>query len=62
MSEEQRVVFVLAELEDEPVRSIADMLGVPLGTVSSRLRAAREVFSQGVKRLLSREAFSWRKR
>lgn len=62
MSDEQRVVFVLAELEETPVREIAELLDVPLGTVSSRLRAAREAFATEVKRLSAREAFSWRKR
>jgi RNA polymerase sigma-70 factor (ECF subfamily) len=59
---EQRAVFVLAELEDTPVREIAELLALPLGTVSSRLRAARELFTQGAKRLAAREAFSGRTR
>jgi RNA polymerase sigma-70 factor (ECF subfamily) len=62
MSDEQRAVFVLAELEETSVREIAELLGLPIGTVSSRLRAARETFASEVKRLLAREAFSWRKR
>jgi RNA polymerase sigma-70 factor (ECF subfamily) len=62
MLDEQRVVFVLAELEETPVREIAELLELPLGTVSSRLRAARESFAGEVRRLSAREAFSWRKR
>lgn len=62
MNDEQRAVFVLAELEETPVREIAALLDVPVGTVSSRLRAAREAFANEVKRLSAREAFSWRKR
>lgn len=62
MAVEQRAVFVLAELEETPVREIADLLGLPLGTVSSRLRTAREAFAQGVKRHGAREAFSRRTR
>jgi RNA polymerase sigma-70 factor (ECF subfamily) len=62
MSEDQRAVFVLAELEETSVREIAELLELPLGTVSSRLRAARETFATEVRRLLAREAFSWRKR
>jgi RNA polymerase sigma-70 factor (ECF subfamily) len=60
MSDDQRNVFVLAELEEVPVREIAELLELPLGTVSSRLRAARESFATEVKRLSAREAFSRR--
>jgi RNA polymerase sigma-70 factor (ECF subfamily) len=62
MSEELRAVFVLSELEELAVREIAELLGVPQGTVSSRLRAAREKFHADVKRLHARAAFVWRKR
>lgn len=62
MSDDQRTVFVLAELEETSVREIAVLLALPLGTVSSRLRAARESFATEVKRLSAREAFSMRKR
>ncbi len=61
MSAEFRVVFVLAELEELSVREIASLVGVPLGTVSSRLRTAREKFRAGVKRLEARDAFAWRR-
>lgn len=40
----QRIVFVLFELEGEPAESIARGLGVPLGTVHSRLHVARRAF------------------
>ena len=53
---------MLAELEELSVREIADVLGVPQGTVSSRLRVARGQFRDGVKRLQVRAAFAWRKR
>jgi len=49
-----RVVFVLAELEELTAPEIAALLGVPLGTVASRLRRAREEFNKGVKRLRAR--------
>lgn len=39
-----RTVFVLYELEELTVRQIAELLEMKLGTVSSRLRRAREVF------------------
>jgi RNA polymerase sigma-70 factor, ECF subfamily len=38
---EQRVVFVMFEMDEIPCQQIADVTGVPLGTVYSRLRAAR---------------------
>lgn len=54
MPEEQRVVFVLFELEGLSGESIAELLDVPVGTVRSRLRLAREVFRQAVARLQAR--------
>ncbi|MBI5433783.1 MAG: sigma-70 family RNA polymerase sigma factor [Planctomycetes bacterium] len=38
----QRAVLALAALEDVPRAEIAAVLGIPLGTVDSRLNAARE--------------------
>lgn len=46
-----RVVFVLFELEELPLREVAAMLDVPIGTVGSRLRRARESFQGIVRRL-----------
>lgn len=57
MSEEQRVVFVLAELEELATNEIAALLEIPVGTVSSRLKAAREAFRAAVARLAAREKF-----
>jgi RNA polymerase sigma-70 factor (ECF subfamily) len=51
LPEAQRVVFVLFELEELSGQEIADMLGISVGTVRSRLRIAREVFRREVKRL-----------
>jgi RNA polymerase sigma-70 factor (ECF subfamily) len=47
---ELRVVFVLFELEQTTMAEIATLLGVPAGTVASRLRRAREAFYQSVDR------------
>lgn len=44
LSLELRSVFVLFELEAMTTPEIADLLGLPLGTVASRLRRAREQF------------------
>jgi RNA polymerase sigma-70 factor, ECF subfamily len=49
--EERRVVFVLFELEEVSLQEIAERLSVPLGTVSSRLRKAREEFARIVERM-----------
>jgi RNA polymerase sigma-70 factor (ECF subfamily) len=56
MTEAQRAVFVLFELEELTAREIAQELGVSTFTVVSRVRRAREVLSrtlntQGVHRL-----------
>jgi RNA polymerase sigma-70 factor (ECF subfamily) len=48
---ELRTVFVLFELEGLAVRDIAELEQIPLGTASSRLRRAREEFSEASKRL-----------
>ena len=49
--EELRLVFVLYELEELTSPEIATMIGIPLGTVASRLRRAREAFHAIVQRL-----------
>ena len=58
MDLEQRACFVLFELEELTVPEIASLVGVPLGTVSSRLRAARGYFQSALRRVHAREAFS----
>lgn len=46
MSPELRAVFVLFELEELSLLEIATMMKIPRGTVSSRLRRAREIFRE----------------
>ena len=46
MSEQLRVVFVLHELEELSLPQIAEYVGLPIGTATSRLRRAREEFRQ----------------
>jgi RNA polymerase sigma-70 factor (ECF subfamily) len=60
LSLELRAPFILFELEELSVPQIAELLGVPIGTVSSRLRAAREEFQAAVRRLQARDAFPGR--
>lgn len=62
MSLEQRAVFVLSELEELAAPAIAELLGIPVGTVHSRLRGAREVFELATRRLAASESFSGAKR
>lgn len=52
LPESQRVVFIMYELEQMSGQEIAAELKVPLGTVRSRLRSARELFQQEVELLL----------
>jgi RNA polymerase sigma-70 factor (ECF subfamily) len=54
---EQRAVFTLFELDGLSGDGIAEMLEIPLGTVYSRLRIAREQFKKTVTRLQARDRF-----
>jgi RNA polymerase sigma-70 factor, ECF subfamily len=56
MELEQRAVFILYELEELTAPEIAATLGVPLGTVSSRLRAARQKFEAATRRLRAQDS------
>ena len=48
---ERRPVFILYELEECPMKEIAELLAIPLFTAYSRLRVAREEFATAVRRL-----------
>jgi RNA polymerase sigma-70 factor (ECF subfamily) len=50
LSDEQREVFVLSRVEQMSAPEIADVVGIPLNTVYSRLRAARLAFETEVAR------------
>lgn len=54
---EQRAVFTLFEMEGLGGEAIAEMLEIPVGTVHSRLRLAREAFERNLKRLQARDRF-----
>ena len=56
MNEEQRAVFVMFELSEMTGEEIAETCEIPLGTVYSRLRLAREAFRTGVTRVMARRA------
>lgn len=51
MSEDLRAVFVLFEIEELQASEIAELLGIPTGTVASRLRRAREHFHAAAARI-----------
>ena len=50
LAPEQRAIFVLFELEGRPCQEIADLVGVPLGTVYSRLFKARKDVARSLKK------------
>ncbi len=47
---EKRAVFVMFEIDELPCETIAEALGVPVGTVYSRLHAARKEFQKALAR------------
>jgi RNA polymerase sigma-70 factor (ECF subfamily) len=51
MELELRTVFVLFEIEEMSTAEIAALVGIPHGTVASRLRRAREDFESRIARL-----------
>jgi RNA polymerase sigma-70 factor, ECF subfamily len=50
LDERKREVFVLSEILEMSGREIAETIGVPMNTVYSRLRAAREDFDAAAQR------------
>ena len=43
-------MFVLCEIEELTAPSVAAIIGIPVGTVASRLRRARQAFADELKR------------
>ena len=54
LPDDLRTVFVLFEVEEMASADIAAALDLPLGTVASRLRRAREAFGTAAKRVRAR--------
>ncbi len=54
LDEDKREVFVLAQIEQMSAPEIAEVTGVPVNTVYSRLRAARSAFAAEITRLEAR--------
>jgi RNA polymerase sigma-70 factor, ECF subfamily len=55
LSDDQRAVLILAELEGFSTAEIAESLAVPRGTIDSRLRQARVALSEAMARDRARE-------
>jgi RNA polymerase sigma-70 factor (ECF subfamily) len=53
LDDDKREVFVLMQIEQMSAPEVAELLGIPVNTVYSRLRAARQAFSGAVERLAS---------
>lgn len=45
------MVFILHDLDEQPMREISDALDVPIKTLYARLGVAREQFTAAVRRL-----------
>ena len=54
LSDEHRAVLVLVDVEGHTMADASEALGIPQGTVASRLRRARELFEAGAKELKER--------
>lgn len=50
LSLEVRATFVLAELDEVPMKEVAASLGIPLNTAYSRVRLAREQIERSLRR------------
>ncbi len=55
LSEEHRAILIMREMEDFSYEEIADLLGVPLGTVRSRLNRARMQLREQLKEVLQED-------
>lgn len=53
---EKRAVFVMFEIDEMTCEEIAEVAGVPVGTVYSRLHAARKDFERAAQRRRARAA------
>lgn len=56
---DKRAVFVMFELEGLPCEEIAATMGVPIGTVYSRLHAARKLVEKAARRRTRDSMFPW---
>jgi RNA polymerase sigma-70 factor (ECF subfamily) len=54
LDDERRQVFVLHEIEERPIPEVAEMLSINIATAYTRLRAARQTFTEAARRLQAR--------
>ena len=54
MPDDLREVLVLIEIEELAVADVAELLEIPVGTAASRLRRAREAFTDSARRIRAR--------
>jgi len=54
LDDDKREVFVLAELEEMTAPEISEAIDIPINTAYSRLRAARQAFSEALARRQAR--------
>ncbi|HEU5059363.1 MAG TPA: sigma-70 family RNA polymerase sigma factor [Kofleriaceae bacterium] len=54
LDDDKRAVFVFYEIEELPMTEVAEIVGCPLQTAYSRLRAAREHVEAAARRLAAR--------
>jgi RNA polymerase sigma-70 factor (ECF subfamily) len=59
MDLEKRAIFVMFEIDEMACDEIAAILGIPLGTVYSRLHAARKAFELAIDRLARPRGAAW---
>jgi RNA polymerase sigma-70 factor (ECF subfamily) len=61
MDLERRAIFVMFELDEVSCDEIAEMLSIPVGTVYSRLHAARKEFQKALSRVQASRSIPPRK-
>lgn len=55
---DKRAVFVMFEIDEMSCDEIADVQGIPVGTIYSRLSAARKEFQKAIARMHARDAYA----
>jgi RNA polymerase sigma-70 factor, ECF subfamily len=60
LNDEQRAVFVLAEIEHKTLREIGEILGTSLNTAASRLRLAKAKLAEAALRMQAQEGWKTR--
>jgi RNA polymerase sigma-70 factor (ECF subfamily) len=55
LDDEEREVFVLCQIEELSAPQVAAIVGIPVGTVASRLRRGRQAFAEQLRRLKAQQ-------